>query len=71
VEIVATEDDGIRLELGPARYPASLTPIGHDVFLLIFHSYTSFGENVTFTVDPTGTPTGFTTESMGNFTKVS
>jgi CubicO group peptidase (beta-lactamase class C family) len=71
VEIVATEDGGIRLELGPARYPAALTPIGHDVFLLVFHSYTSFGENVTFTVDPTGVPTGFTTESMGSFTKVS
>ena len=70
VEIVATEDGGIRLEAGPARYAATLTPIGHDVFLMAFHSYTSFGDNVTFAIDPTGVPTGFTTESMGNFTKV-
>jgi CubicO group peptidase (beta-lactamase class C family) len=70
VEIVATEDGGIRLEAGPARYAATLTPIGHDVFLMAFHSYTSFGDNVTFAIDPTGVPTGFTTESMGSFTKV-
>ena len=70
-QIRKLEDElGVSLvERAPRR--VMLTPIGHDVFLMAFHSYTSFGDNVTFAIDPTGVPTGFTTESMGNFTRVS
>lgn len=69
-QIVASDNGELRFEAGPARYTASFTPIGHDVFVLQFPGATNLGENVTFTVDDQGMPTGLITESMGTFTRV-
>ena len=70
VQVIASDNGELRFEAGPARYTASFTPIGHDVFVLQFPGATNLGENVTFTVDDQGTPTGLITESMGAFARV-
>lgn len=70
VQVVASDNGELRFEAGPARYTASFTPVGHDVFVLQFPGATNVGENVTFTVDDQGTPTGLITETMGTFKRV-
>ncbi|HWV22680.1 MAG TPA: serine hydrolase [Thermomicrobiales bacterium] len=67
---VLVDGDDLRLELGPAGWPATLHHLSRETFLLDWGTVTTVPGPMTFFIGPDGLATAFETEEFGWFTRV-
>jgi CubicO group peptidase (beta-lactamase class C family) len=67
---ISVEGEGLRMEAGPARKPATMPHYNHNTFLVDWNSVTSIPDENTFIIGPDGTAIGFDNESLGHFDRV-
>lgn len=70
-QVVVWDDAGtLKLEAGPAGWPATLKHLSRDTYLLDWGSVTSIPEPTTFVIGPDGIAVGFENDSLGRFNRV-
>jgi CubicO group peptidase (beta-lactamase class C family) len=69
VEILVV-GDALRMEAGPARWPAEMPHFNRDTFLLDWGTVTNVPDPTTFIVGPDGIAVAFENEGLGRFDRV-
>jgi CubicO group peptidase (beta-lactamase class C family) len=69
VEILVV-GDALRLEAGPARWPAEMRHFNRDTFMLDWGTVTNVPDQTTFTIGPDGIAVAFENEGLGRFDRV-
>jgi hypothetical protein len=64
------DGDALKVECGPAKYPATLKHWNHGAFVMQFPGATQAPTLTTFTIGVDGKAESFTHDEMGVFTRV-
>jgi CubicO group peptidase (beta-lactamase class C family) len=67
---IMQDGTGVKLQFGPAKYPASLNHWSNGAFLMLFPGATQSPSVTTFMIGEDGTADSFESESLGVFTRV-
>ena len=67
---IVQDSAGVKLQFGPAKYPASLKHWSNGAFLMQFPGATQTPSVTTFTIGEDGNADSFESESLGVFTRV-
>jgi CubicO group peptidase (beta-lactamase class C family) len=67
---IVLDGEALKVECGPARYPATLQHWNHGAFVMQFPGATQAPTLTTFTIGVDGTAESFTHDDMGVFTRV-
>lgn len=67
---VVVDGEDMRLELGPAGWPATLHHLSRETFLLDWGTVTTVPQQTTFVIGPDGAAVGFECEELGRFNRV-
>lgn len=67
---VIPDGEDLRLELGPAGWPAALRHMSRETFLLDWGTVTTVPSPLTFTIGPDGIAMAFESEDIGRFDRV-
>ncbi len=68
--VLTAAQDGLDVAAGPGRYAGKLRHFNHDTFTLSWPLVDFGTQHATFTIAADGTPSGFTTETLGSFKRV-
>jgi hypothetical protein len=68
--VTSAGEGNLHIAAGPARLAGTLRHVSRDTFALTWPLVNYGNQEVTFTIGPDGVPTRFTTESLGEFTRV-
>jgi CubicO group peptidase (beta-lactamase class C family) len=67
---ILQDGDALKVECGPAKYPATLKHWNNGAFLMQFPGATQLPSITTFMIGEDGTADGFANEALGIFTRV-
>ncbi|HEU5314131.1 MAG TPA: DUF3471 domain-containing protein [Candidatus Udaeobacter sp.] len=67
---ILQDGDALKIECGPAKYPATLKHWNNGAFLLQFPGATQVPSITTFIIGEDGNADGFANEALGIFTRV-
>jgi CubicO group peptidase (beta-lactamase class C family) len=67
---ILQDGDGLKVQFGPAKYPASLKHWNNGAFLMQFPGATQTPSVTTFVIGEAGTADSFETEALGSFTRL-
>jgi CubicO group peptidase (beta-lactamase class C family) len=67
---ILPESDALKVEFGPAKYPATLKHWSNGAFLMQFPGATQIPSVTTFMIGENGNAEGFANEALGTFTRV-
>jgi len=67
---ILQDGDALKVECGPAKYPATLTHWNNGAFLMLFPGATQAPSITTFTIGEDGKADSFADEALGIFTRV-
>jgi CubicO group peptidase (beta-lactamase class C family) len=68
--VLISAQNGLAVAAGPGAYPGKLQHFDRDTFTLSWPLVDFGTQHATFTIGADGTPTGFTTETLGAFKRV-
>jgi CubicO group peptidase (beta-lactamase class C family) len=68
--VLTPAGDELKIGAGPVGYAGRLRHFSRDTFTLSWPLINYGTQDVTFTIGPDGTPTGFITETLGNFERI-
>jgi hypothetical protein len=67
---ILQDGDSLKLQFGPAKYPATLKHFNNGAFLLQFPGATQVPSSTTFMIGEDGNADSFANEVLGTFTRV-
>jgi CubicO group peptidase (beta-lactamase class C family) len=67
---ILPDGDALKVQCGPAKYPATLRHWNNGAFLMLFPGATQAPSITTFMIGEDGTADSFETEALGTFTRV-
>jgi CubicO group peptidase (beta-lactamase class C family) len=67
---ILPDSDSLKVEFGPAKYPATLKHWNNGAFLMQFSGATQIPSVTTFMIGENGNAEGFANEALGTFTRV-
>ncbi|HEY2123314.1 MAG TPA: hypothetical protein VGH07_06950, partial [Chthoniobacterales bacterium] len=67
---ILLDADALKVQCGPAKYPATLKHWNNGAFMMQFPGATQTPAVTTFMIGEDGTTDGFETEALGTFTRV-
>jgi CubicO group peptidase (beta-lactamase class C family) len=67
---ILQDGDALKVQCGPAKYPATLKHWNNGAFLLLFPGATQTPSVTTFTIGEDGTAASFESETLGTFMRV-
>jgi CubicO group peptidase (beta-lactamase class C family) len=67
---ILPDGDALKVEFGPAKYPATLKHWNNGAFLMHFPGATQIPSVTTFMIGENGNAEGFANEALGTFTRV-
>ena len=67
---VVQKGDELLIKAGPAEYPGKLRHLAYDTFILSWPHINAGFQKVTFTIDSSGEAAAFSTETLGDFKRV-
>jgi hypothetical protein len=67
---ILLDGDALKVQWGPAKYPATLKHWNNGAFMMQFPGATQTPTDTTFMIGEDGTAGGFENEALGTFTRV-